>query len=141
MTTRTGSLTTWSSKEKSVPNSVFCVLDNCIDKAVERMEAMQDDLRRMFTRHFGKEGVEQIAEFLDRDFSVAGVSAVADLLLYAKIQGKSLDEILVAFEVEWEKKWSTQPVAVRGDPNAHCMGNKLSFGRICKALDIASLFG
>lgn len=93
---------------------------------------------------FHHEEVEDIVDFLERDFSPEGERLLGDLFLRAGTYRKKPCEVLPFCEKEWERVWKRQAPSFRGDPQApgwDGIQNVVALDNIYHALSISNPIG
>jgi hypothetical protein len=105
-----------------------------ISKEQQSLEVIvvNEKVQEFLERNFDSEEVVQIGAFLDRGFCEVGRAVLVSIVLHAKTAGKSVADILRAFETVWIDKWRYQHPDMRGDPTIN--SNKLALHNIFESL-------
>lgn len=99
---------------------------------------MNAGIRGKMEALFTKEEVAQVEKFFDRGFPPNSQIFIASVFLMAKDR-KSVAEVLIECEKEWQRNWQYQHPDIRGDagaPGAAGVQNRLSLENIYNALDL-----
>lgn len=100
---------------------------------------MNAEIKSRLEVHFTNEEVAQIKTFLDRGFSPNGQIVIASVFLFAQENKKSVAEVFIECEKEWERNWQYQHPEIKGDadaPGAAGIQNRMSLVNIYSSLNI-----
>ena len=101
---------------------------------------MDAKMRAVLEVHFTSEEVVQMEAFLDRGFSENGQIVVANIFLFGRENQKSVTDVLIECEKEWERNWQYQHPDIKGDPDAPGgagIKNRTSLENVSSALGIS----
>jgi len=104
---------------------------------------MNAEIKSRIEAHFTNEEVAQIETFLDRGFSQNGQIVIASVFLFAQENKKSVAEVLIECEKEWERNWQYQHPDIKGNadaPGAVGTQNRMSLVNIYSSLNLPSPF-
>ncbi|MBI2625389.1 MAG: hypothetical protein HYW70_03605 [Candidatus Nealsonbacteria bacterium] len=100
---------------------------------------MDSEIKVKLEAHFTSGEIRRIEDFLNRGFSKDGQIVIASIFLFANENNKSVDEVLIECEKEWESNWQYQHPDIKGSADApgHAgTQNRRSLANIYLALNI-----